>query len=311
MMPEPEVWSLERLLTENLGVTSVWATPSVRARVAARLPFPVRASLAELEPETQTLIVVGGGTLIDLAKVWRRDHAPSLRLIAIASVWGSGAEGSPVAVTHQAGRKIICVDRSLVPDVRVPWLDLAESLPPLVQRRGCGDAWSHALEAFMSPLATPELRGETSTLLQFLRELPIGSDPRWFEASVAACRVQAKSSVGLVHGIAHTLEGLLATAEPEFGWGHAALCSTFLWPVLCLDAALSPKPQELCRQYGLSWDAFLSSARSLFEEEAYDRALPVLEAHWTAVLRDPCTRTNGVLVRPGHLDHFRLRAFAA
>jgi len=29
------------------------------------------------------------------------------------------------------------------------------------------------------------------------------------------------------------------------------------------------------------------------------------------VLRDPCTRTNGVLVRPNALDHFVGKAFAS
>jgi len=310
-MREPETWPLERLLSEDLGVTAVWTTPSVQGRTAARLCFPHRTPFTELEPGTRTLIVVGGGTLIDQAKVWRRERAPSVRLIAIASLWGSGAEASPVAVTNEGGRKVIHLDPAYVPDVRVSWPELAESVSPLRARRACGDAWSHALEGFLSPLATEELRGELATLLSSMLELPIGNDTRWFEASIAACRLQAQSSVGLVHGIAHTLEGPLAAAQPEFGWGHATLCSTFLWPVLSLDTTLSPKTENLFREHGLHFVRILNAARSLFEDEAYDRALPLLEQHWNAVLRDPCTRTNSVLIRPGHLDHFRRRAFAA
>lgn len=309
-MAEPEAWTLDRLLSEDLGVTAVWATPSVRARTEARLRFPHPTPLTELEPDTRTLIVVGGGTLIDLAKVWRHEHAPSVRLIAIPSLWGSGAEASPVAVTREGERKIIRLDAAYVPDVRVSWPELAESVPPLQARRACGDAWSHALEGFLSPLATAELREKLASLLSSMLEIPTGRDARWFDASATACRLQAQSSVGLVHGIAHTLEGPLATAQAEFGWGHAALCSTFLWPVLSFDAALSSRTEELFREYRLDFGRFLDAARTLFEEESYERALPLLESHWKAILRDPCTRTNSVLVRPGHLDHFQLRTFA-
>ena len=38
--------------------------------------------------------------------------------------------------------------------------------------------------------------------------------------------------------------------------------------------------------------------------------MPTLEEHWPRVLRDPCTRTNSALVRPGHLAYFTERRFA-
>lgn len=310
-MREPEAWSLERLLSEDLGATVVWTTPSVRARSVARLPFPHRPPLTDPEREIRTLVVVGGGTLIDQAKVWRRERMPALRLIAIASLWGSGSEASPVAVLNREGRKVIDIDPAYVPDIRVSWPELAETVAPIQARRACGDAWAHALEGFLSPLATVELRREAALLLSSMLDLPVGIDPRWFEASVAACRIQAQSGVGLVHGIAHTLEGPLAAAQPDFGWGHAALCATFLWPVMSLNSVLSAKAEDLLREHGLDPGRMLERARSVFEAEAYDRALPLLESNWHAVLRDPCTRTNSVLVRPGHLEHFRLRAFAA
>jgi alcohol dehydrogenase class IV len=232
-------------------------------------------------------------------------------LVAIPSLWGSGAEASPVAVTLEGGRKVIRLDPAYIPDVRVSWPELAESIPPLLARRACGDVWSHALEGFLSPLASNNLRGELANLVSSLLQIPIGKDARWFEASAVACRLQAQASVGLVHGIAHALEGPLRSAQPEFGWGHSTLCSTFLWPVLSLDAAFSPRTEELFREHRLDLPRLMEAVRSLHEAEAYDLAEPVLESHWDAVLRDPCTRTNTVLVRPRHLEHFRQRAYAA
>src|SRR5262249_50055092 len=128
-MREPEVWTLERLLAEDLGPAVIWATPSVAGRVAAALPHPLLEPLAGLPTTTRTLIAVGGGTLIDAAKVFRVETAPGLRLIAIPSVWGSGAEASPVAVAQDGLRKRIRVGTQYVPDVRVLWPELGDSLP--------------------------------------------------------------------------------------------------------------------------------------------------------------------------------------
>lgn len=310
--PEPLIWSVERLLAEDFSNAVVWSTPSVRERSESTLPYPHRVPLAPLDANTRTLIVIGGGTLMDAAKVFRSERAPTVSLVAIPSIWGSGAEASPVAVgTGEDGRKVIRMGPEYVPDVRVQWPELAGSIPPRLARHACGDAWSHALEGFLSPLATDELLSETASALSAMLDLPIGADPRWFEASAAACRLQSQSSVGLVHGIAHTLEGPLRAAQPDFGWGHAALCSTFLWPVLSLTLGLSERAQDRLASAGIDSGRVSEVARELFEEEAYDRALPLLTAHWQSVLRDPCTRTNGTLVRPSQLEHFQRRAFRA
>jgi len=310
-MREPEVWTLGRLLAEDLGPTVVWATPSVAARTGASLPHSVLDPQAALPDATRTLIAVGGGTLMDAAKIFRAESRPDLRLIAIPSVWGSGAEASPVAVAQDGLRKRIRLGDQYVPDVRVRWPELADSLSDRGIRRACGDAWSHALEAFLSPLADAPLRRAIAALIGRMLELPIGRDPRWFDVSVDACRVQAASSVGLTHGIAHTLEGPLRAEQADFGWGHAALCATFLWPVMSLNLRLSEGTARKFEQEGLDLSAVLARTRLVFDEDGYDRAVGPLATRWSEVLRDPCTRTNGVLVRPSALEHFVGKAFAA
>ena len=114
-----------------------------------------------------------------------------------------------------------------------------------------------------------------------------------------------------MHGIAHTLEGPLRATQPDFGWGHAALCSTFLWPVMALNFQLSGGAGQRFAAAGLDPDRALAPARALFDEDAYTRAAPLLAEHWNAILRDPCSRTNGALVRPGALEHFQRRDFAS
>jgi alcohol dehydrogenase class IV len=308
-MTKPAVWSLEHLTAQDLGRVVVWATPSARARVQAELPWPQRDPAAGLPTDADTLVVVGGGTLIDSAKAQRRDFAPQLRLVAVPSIWGSGAEASPIVVVNHDDRKEIRKGDEFLPDARVVWPELATDVPSSLARYGCGDTWAHALEGFLSPLAGETLRQQLAGLIEELLALPLGADARWFDASARACAAQARSSVGLVHGIAHVLEPALRASQPAYGWGHARLCTVFLWPVLALAQSTSSKARDLAKRFQVDLEATTAHARALFDQRDYDAAVPTLEALWGRVLRDPSTRTNCVLVRGEHLTFFAQRAF--
>ena len=308
-MTSPAVWSLPQLLDQDLGSVALWATPAARERVRATLPWPITEGTQGIPAGTETLVVVGGGSLIDAAKRQRHESAPRVRLVAIPSIWGSGAEASPIVVTVGADRKEGRKDDGYLPDARVEWPELAADLPASLVRYACGDTWAHALEAFLSPLANDALHQEASAILADLLALPLANDPRWFEASVRACVAQSNASVGLVHGIAHTLEPVLAREQPDYGWGHARLCSTFLWPVLALEQSGSARPRDYAERYGVALPAVTARARDLFDERDYDAALPTLQATWSKVLRDPCTRTNCMVVKGEHLAFFTDKAF--
>lgn len=301
---KPAVWTLEHLADAPLGRVAVWATPRVREYVRARFDWPLAEMEAGIPPGIETLVVVGGGTLLDYAKVARHDTAPGVRLVAIPSIWGSGAEASPIVVLTHSDRKEIRQGSGFLPDARVVWPELAESVPPDLTRAACGDTWSHAVEGFLCPLANADLRHEIASLASEMLALPLAPDPRWFEVSARACAAQARSGVGLVHGIAHTLEPVLRTEQPGARWGHARLCAAYLWPVLRFVTTTSPKATHLAREYDLPLEQIEATARELFDANDYDAALSTLRANWMRVLRDPCTRMNCVLVRNEHLAFF-------
>jgi alcohol dehydrogenase class IV len=303
-------WTLDDLRAARLGSTRLWVSPSIRERVGNQLPWLPISPDEPLPADLETLVVIGGGTLIDRAKLVAKTRSPALRLVAVPSLWGSGAEASPIAVTDAKGKKEIRMDPRFIPDHRVIWPELAASLSAAAARHGCGDCWAHALEGFLSPLATESLRGELAELMRHMLSLPLGNDPRWFEPSARACAGQAQSSVGLVHGIAHTLEAPLRVASPHDGWGHAKLCANFLYPVMEFNRRGSNHWGELTSQHGVDARRVLEVCRELFDRPAYRQAAALLREHWRAVLRDPCTRTNSVLVRPQHFDHFLAVEFA-
>jgi alcohol dehydrogenase class IV len=297
-------WEMADLKSATLGKTYLCATPSIREQVKGQFAFPETEAPEAVPSDADTLIVAGGGTLIDRAKVFRKNNWPALNLVAIPTVWGSGAEVSPVGILNGAKKDIHFSD-DLIPDHYVVWPELAQNAPATLLRFACGDVWSHALEAFCSPLATESIRRQAAELMNEIVSYPLGFDSRWFDASAAACLLQARSSVGLIHGFAHVLEPLLRSSDPGGNWGHAKLCSVFLSPVLSFNLSRSPKVETLATTFGLDLGRVQIITKSLFDAFAYDAAMNLAELHWDAIARDRCSRTNCILVRRDSLEFFR------
>jgi alcohol dehydrogenase class IV len=289
---ETVVWATER----------AWKALAPRWKAATWLDDAHAGSAAA--PVATTVIAVGGGGLLDRAKLawlgWRAD-APALRLVAVPTIWGSGAEVSPVAVWTEGGKKHFKLDLALRPSAAAYHAAFATSITPEVARAACGDVWAHAVEGFLSPLASDEVRAELAALVGELLALPLAADARWFEPSGRASVLQARASVGLVHGLAHVLEPALAEAS----LGHARLCALFLAPVLRWNASVSSVWRELTAQYGVDREAVEAVALQLTDATALRALAPAVEAHWRTILRDPCTRTNAALVRPDSLAALR------
>lgn len=280
-----------------------WASHAVVGLARSNVGFDVIGPDAEPPAGIRTLVVIGGGSLIDHAKLWRRDRSPATRLVAVPSLWGSGADASPVAVRTQDGRKVFELAESLRPDARATWPELAAHVPPALARAGYGDTWSHALEALFSPLASEALRARTADFIRTsLVDAAFEPDPAWFDRSAQAGAFQAASGVGLVHGIAHVL-------EPVSTLGHAQWCSLMLWPVIRFDLAHSAKVRDIVAALGLPWSRVDARIRELHDAASFDAALPLLRQHWRAILRDPLTRINAALVRPDSLAFFEERRF--
>ena len=296
-------WELAQLKSFKLDAPHIIASNSVRSVVSKQLSWPF-IDLGAIPLGTETLVVVGGGSLIDRVKVFRKNDWPALKVVAIPSIWGSGAEVSPIAVMNDHV-KDIQFSEDLIPDRYVIWPELARGAPFDLLRFACGDVWAHALEAFTSPLATPQIRRQAAALMNEIAEYPMGFDDRWFDASSAACLLQARSSVGLIHGFAHVLEPKLRSSNLAANWGHAKLCSAFLLPVLRFNLSTSSRVQNLAVEFGLDLEKVLAIANALFLPEEYAAAMAEAERNWEGIARDRCSRTNCVLVRRDSVEFFR------
>lgn len=304
-MPEVPILPWENVRALERTQTCIWTSKTLAARVGAELPFRIVDSDDTPETGVSRLIVLGGGTLIDRAKFWRAERSPQTWLLAIPSIWGSGAEASQVAVRTENDKKVPHVGMQFQPDARAIWPELAALVPACRARWGCGDTWSHALEGFLSPLSSPELREEIAGFIRKqLLPAPFQAMPEWFELSATACALQAKTGVGLIHGIAHEIEPRLP------GFGHARLCSTLLWPVLSFNFSRGPKVSDLFAAAGLDAGAIRSRCKALHDEADFAAISPLLAANWPQVLRNPLSRINCAVVRPDSLSWFIDKEFS-
>ena len=197
------------------------------------------AMMQTIQPDT--VIAVGGGSVLDAAKAMRLfyEHpdlslaelalpfldprkrvslfpteAHTVRLIGIPTTAGTGSEVSPAAVITVGDRKATMVDYSLVPDMAIVDPALTVSLPPGPTADTGLDALTHALEGAVSIFASPYTDAfcvqAIRMIFQWLpRAVADGSDleARTGMANAATLAGLAFSNafVGVNHAMAHAI----------------------------------------------------------------------------------------------------------
>ncbi len=132
------------------------------------------AILADLSGSYRRVIAIGGGTVIDLAKLFAiRDASPVLdlfdrkrdlvrdkELVLVPTTCGTGSEMTNVSILDSTTRrtKMRLATEELFADDAVLIPQLLEGLPYRVFAAGSIDALIHAVEAFVSPRASPYTR---------------------------------------------------------------------------------------------------------------------------------------------------------
>lgn len=211
------------------------------------------------------ILAVGGGSVMDAAKVMRllylsnvkledldvpfldfrkrvveypKIDPTKLKLVAIPTTSGTGSEVSPFAVVNLPTKKLSLVDNSLVPDVAILDPELTMGAPMAAPGM---DALTHALEAGMSIFAseyTDALAFQAARLI--FHWLPKAMDDdleartHMQNAANIAGLAFSNASVGLVHALSHATGAV-------FKVPHGALNGVFLPAVLRFNAGVPTK----------------------------------------------------------------------
>ncbi len=235
---------------ERCGAAAI-CEPLLRGREVRRVtvsqPNPrardIDGHLAELavSPREQLILAVGGGSVIDTAKLMKAFRRPDALvrdkilaerriapdkspLLAIPTTAGSGSESTHFAVVYADGRKYSCASPDLLPSACFLIPELLESLPAHQRAASSMDALCQGIESYWSVRSTKRTRSlaasAVSTLWRTLHDDPVAEKPRtthrlsW--ASNRAGHAINESQTTAAHALSYPL-----TAKHGVMHGHA------------------------------------------------------------------------------------------
>jgi alcohol dehydrogenase len=188
------------------------------------------------------IIAIGGGSVMDCAKgigivSTNKKHilefegvdevsVPGPPLICIPTTAGTSADVSQFAIITDTGRKvkIAIISKTTVPDVSLIDPGTTTTVSPELTAATGLDAWVHAWEAFVSNASSciTDLFALEAIRLVWNNLLGACKNPgemkyrnNMMMASLMAGLAFSNASLGLVHGMAHSLGGLLDLPHGE------------------------------------------------------------------------------------------------
>lgn len=245
------------------------------------------AEIAKKE-NIDVFVAVGGGSSIDLTKavnILMTNPGPIgqyggigmvkeavLPLIAIPTTAGTSSEiTNVVALTDtEAVCKYVIIDNKIVADKVIADPEFTRTMPPSVTAATGMDAITHAVESYISNMATPLTEYHSLKGLQiFYENLPKavedGADMHAREQMMLGCIIAgfgfSNANLGLVHGIAHTLSA-------HFHLAHGMANATVLPYVMEYNADSCPeKMVELAKAINLPVSGDLEEDKFLLSKE--------------------------------------------
>lgn len=247
------------------------------------------------------VIAVGGGTIIDIAKVLVLDggeavdelyaNMPELtkkrELIIIPTTCGTGSEVTNIAILNRTGlgTKQGLVSASMYADYAVLIPEFLDSLPYKVFATSSIDALVHAVESYLSPLATPftEMYSEKAieAILQGYCRIAKNGPDSWkadralyLRASTYAGIAFGNSGCAAVHAMSYALGGKYHVPHGE---------SNYQFFVEVLNVYQEKNPQGKIAKMNTRMISVLHS-EGYTEETGRERGIEMLEKLLNRVL---------------------------
>jgi len=236
-------------------------------------------ALAAFKPDV--IIAVGGGSPIDAAKImWLMYETPNVKFtdlamrfmdirkriyrfpemgkkayfVAIPTTSGTGSEVTPFAVVtdEKTGAKYPIADYALTPNMAVIDLDFVKDMPKKLTAYSGIDALVHAIEAYVSVMATDYTNGIALEAIRIIfKYLPasyaegsanLKAREKMAYASTMAGMAFANAFLGVCHSMAHKLGSMYHVP-------HGLANALLLNEVIRFNAVDAPAKQAAFPQY--------------------------------------------------------------
>lgn len=250
-------------------------------------PNPLYESVVEgvrlfKEKECDTIIAVGGGSAMDVAKCiklysnmndgenyLKQTIVPNeIPLLAIPTTAGTGSEATRYAVIYYNGEKQSVADESCIPSVVLMDPSVLKTLPEYQKKSTMLDAFCHAIESFWSVNSTEESREFSKTAIQMIlanKDAYLANEESGNSAMLKAANIAGKAinitQTTAGHAMCYKLTSLYGIAH-----GHAAaLCVCRLFPFMLkhTEKCIDPRGEDFLK------DIFAQIASAMGCEKAY------------------------------------------
>ena len=108
------------------------------------------------EYNCDSIMAVGGGSAIDVAKCIKLDSKKTLNFLVVPTTAGTGSEATRFSVIYKNGEKMSITDDSLIPDAVLFDTKVLKTLPDYQKKATMLDAFSHSIESLWSINSTDE-----------------------------------------------------------------------------------------------------------------------------------------------------------
>lgn len=178
------------------------------------------------------IIAVGGGSAIDVAKAIKLFAESDVRILAVPTTAGTGAEVTRFSVLYNHGDKDSVRSWDIIPELQVFDYTVLESLP-YIQKVVTGlDAFTHAVEAYWSKDATDESREYSAEALRLFNEnfaAYLNDDKSTYE-SMMKCSELAGRAINIAQTTAcHAFSYKLHKLKGFYHGQAVAICLVYIW----------------------------------------------------------------------------------
>lgn len=178
------------------------------------------------------MIAVGGGSAIDVAKAIKLFAESDVRILAVPTTAGTGAEVTRFSVLYNHGDKESVRSWDIIPELQVFDYTALKSLP-YIQRVVTGlDAFTHAVEAYWSKDATDESRAYSAEALRLFNEnfnAYLDDDKSTYEPMMK-CSELAGRAINIAQTTAcHAFSYKLHKLKGFYHGQAVAICLVYIW----------------------------------------------------------------------------------
>lgn len=215
------------------------------------------------------IIAVGGGSAIDVAKAIKYFSKADVKILAVPTTAGTGAEVTRFSVLYKNGDKNSVRSFDIIPDYQVFDYETLSSLP-YIQRVVTGlDAFSHAVEAYWSKEATQESRDYSEEALKLFKEYfksYLDGDKSANEPMMK-CSELAGRAINIAQTTAcHAFSYKLHKIKGFYHGQAVAVCLAYIWKFMlenCTDSELKSVLDKVEEMTGFTPDSFEAYLKEL------------------------------------------------